>query len=100
MKDSSPHAWTPDASQQQVIAAHGGHHLVLAPPGCGKTQILTERLRQAHAAGVAFADMLCLTFTNRAARGMSERISQHIADADVRELFVGNVHRYCSRFLF
>lgn len=100
MKDSSSHAWTPDASQQQVIAAHGGHHLVLAPPGCGKTQILTERLRQAHAAGVAFADMLCLTFTNRAARGMSERISQHIAGADVRDLFVGNVHRYCSRFLF
>ena len=34
----------PDASQQRVIDAEGGYHLVLAPPGCGKTQILTERI--------------------------------------------------------
>ena len=75
--------------------------MVLAPPGCGKTHILTERIRCAHdIEGVAYADMLCLTFTNRAARGMAERISAHIADADVREVFVGNVHRFCSRFLY
>lgn len=73
---------------------------MLAPPGCGKTQILTERIAQAHAGGVDYADMLCLTFTNRAARGMSERIGGSIADDSVSEVFVGNVHRYCSRFLF
>ena len=44
--------------------------------------------------------MLCLTFTNRAARGMIERITQNIADDDVRDVFVGNVHRFCSKFLF
>ena len=93
--------FTPDPCQREVIDAQGGFHLVLAPPGCGKTQILTERIRRAHdTEGVAYADMLCLTFTNRAARGMAERISANISDADVQEVFVGNVHRFCSKFLF
>ena len=43
--------------------------------------------------------MLCLTFTNRAARGMAERISQTISDSDITDLFVGNIHRYCIRIL-
>lgn len=93
--------FTPDACQREVIEAQGGFHLVLASPGCGKTQILTERIRRAHdVEGVAYADMLCLTFTNRAARGMLERINANIADCSVGDVFVGNVHRFCSKFLF
>lgn len=91
----------PDASQQRVIEAEGGYHLVLAPPGCGKTQILTERIRRAHERdGVPYSEMLCLTFTNRAARGMVERIQQNIDDSEVAQVYVGNVHRFCSKFLF
>lgn len=90
----------PDACQQEVIDAQRGMHLVLAPPGCGKTQILTERIRKAHDEGVAFEDMLCLTFTNRAARGMADRISANIIDEGAADVYVGNVHRFCSRFLF
>lgn len=89
-----------DPCQQEVIEARGGWHLVLAPPGCGKTQILTERIRRAHNEGVAYADMLCLTFTNRAARGMSERLASTIDDEGAKEVYVGNLHRFCSRFLF
>ena len=89
-----------DSCQQEVIEASGGRHLVLAPPGCGKTQILTERIRHAHAAGVAYADMLCLTFTNRAARGMGERMAQNLGGDDTSDVYVGNVHRFCSKFLF
>lgn len=93
--------FTPDACQREVIEAQGGFHLVLASSGCGKTQILTERIRRAHdVEGVAYADMLCLTFTNRAARGMLERINANIADSSVGDVFVGNVHRFCSKFLF
>lgn len=93
--------FTPDACQREVIETQGGFHLVLASPGCGKTQILTERIRRAHdVEGVAYADMLCLTFTNRAARGMLERINANIADSSVGDVFVGNVHRFCSKFLF
>ena len=93
--------FTPDPYQREVIDAQGGFHLVLASPGCGKTQILTERIRRAHdVEGVEYADMLCLTFTNRAARGMLERINANIADSGVGDVFVGNVHRFCSKFLF
>ena len=93
--------FTPDPCQREVIEAQGGFHLVLAPPGCGKTQILTERIHRAHdIEGVAYADMLCLTFTNRAARGMTERICANIVDSGVGDVFVGNVHRFCSKFLF
>lgn len=89
-----------DESQRKVIEAQGGEHLVLAPPGCGKTHILTERIRFARRRGVEYGDMLCLTFTNRAARSMRERISENIDDANVGDVYVGNVHRFCSRFLF
>lgn len=92
--------FTPDESQAKVINANGGFHLVLAPPGCGKTQILTERIRMAHNVfGVDYEDMLCLTFTNRAARGMMERIAENITDNGIENVFVGNVHRYCIRLL-
>ena len=89
-----------NAEQQRVIEATGGHHLVLAPPGCGKTAVLAERIAWAHEHGVPFNDMACLTFTNRAARGMKERIVQRLGnDEGLDQLFVGNVHRFCLHFL-
>lgn len=91
---------TLDESQRTVVLAQDGYHLVLAPPGCGKTHILASRVRWAHSHGVAFEDMLCLTFTNRAARGMINRIGEVMDGEDLAPLHVGNVHHYCSRFLF
>ncbi|MBR1850324.1 MAG: UvrD-helicase domain-containing protein [Bacteroidales bacterium] len=89
-----------DPFQQEAIAISGGTHLVLAPPGCGKTDILAERIVRAHDQGVAYDQMLCLTFTNRAAKGMAERIGQRTQNPVPQQLFVGNVHRYCSQLLF
>ena len=92
-------AWQYDKDQHAVINIDKGSHLVLAPPGCGKTAILAERIVQAHEKGVKYEDMLCLTFTNRAAKGMRDRLSQRngmLPD----HLFVGNIHRFCSQFLF
>ncbi len=87
--------------QQTVVRAEGGYHLVLAPPGCGKTAVLAERIAWARQHGVPFGQMACLTFTNRAAREMRERIEQRLGNADgLDELFIGNVHRFCSHFLF
>ena len=62
-----------DPWQREAIEIGGGRHVVLALPGCGKTDILTERVVYAHAKGVEYSDMLCLTFTNRAAKGMAQR---------------------------
>lgn len=73
--------------------------MVLAPPGCGKTDILSERIVRAHEQGVAFNDMLCLTFTNRASRGMRSRVMERVGES-AKEVFVGNVHRFCSKMLY
>ena len=89
-----------DPWQQEAIEISGGRHLVLAPPGCGKTDILTERVVHAHETGVDYADMLCLTFTNRAAKGMAQRIADRTGNPVPDDLFVGNIHRYCSQMLF
>ena len=90
-----------NSEQQAVIQLRSGFHLVLAPPGCGKTAVLAERIAWARQQGVEFKDMACLTFTNRAARGMRERIMDRVPQtAGLDDLFVGNVHRFCSRFIF
>ena len=94
-------SYTPSLDQYQipVVESSQGYHLVLASPGCGKTHILAERVRYARERGVKYEDMLCLTFTNRAAREMTNRI-QKVVGGDFSELMVGNVHRFCSKFLF
>lgn len=89
-----------DKKQQEVIDFYGGHALVLAAPGCGKTEILSQRILKAHDCyGVQYEDMLCVTFTNRASRDMKERVKEVLGD-DVSSLFVGNLHRLCIHFLF
>jgi DNA helicase-2/ATP-dependent DNA helicase PcrA len=90
---------TYDNKQITAIEASDGYFLVLAPPGCGKTDILSERIVRARNKGVPFEEMLCLTFTNRASRGMKNRIMEKIGE-DASNIFVGNVHRYCSNFLY
>lgn len=88
-----------DSEQLKAINSNGGYYLVLAPPGCGKTDILSERIVKAREAGVPFEDMLCLTFTNRASRGMKNRVMEIVGE-DACSIFVGNVHRFCSNLLY
>ena len=59
--------------QQQVVAISAGRHLVLAPPGSGKTELLSQRIVRAAESGIDPARMLCATFTNRAAFEMRAR---------------------------
>lgn len=92
-----------DEFQRTVISLDSGYHLVLAPPGCGKTDILAERVVRALSKGIQPKRMLCLTFTNRAARGMRDRIVQRLGlgqDSGELDIFVGNVHRFCAHYLF
>ena len=88
-----------DDEQLRAINARDGQYLVLAPPGCGKTDILSERIARAREQGISFDDMLCLTFTNRASRSMRERIRERVGE-EASQVFVGNVHRFCSNFIF
>ena len=87
-----------DNVQQDIIELSSGRHLVLAPPGCGKTTILAERTRLALKNGIKPEDMLCLTFTNRASRNMIESIGKFECDS-IDKLFVGNIHKFAMNYL-
>lgn len=82
--------------QKKIINLSNGVHLVLAPPGTGKTEILSQRINVALENKVSPSEMLCLTFTNRAAKSMKERVENKYGDTSV---FIGNIHTFCLHFL-
>jgi DNA helicase II / ATP-dependent DNA helicase PcrA len=81
--------------QQKIVDLDSGQHLVLAPPGTGKTELLVYRISKA-VKHIPEDQIACLTFTNRAAKNMVDRIHQEIGENDV---FIGNIHSFCSKFL-
>lgn len=88
-----------DNHQLKAVELYDCKALLLAGPGCGKTHILARRVFHANTVrGVEFDKMLCLTFTNRAAREMARRVQEYLGTAP-RGLFVGNIHSFCFRFL-
>ena len=89
--------FSPTEEQRKVLSIKKGLHLVLAPPGSGKTELLAHRVYNAKNDGYDDSDIICLTFTNRAAKGMNERIEQKYPHNDI---IIGNVHHFCSVFLF
>ena len=89
---------TPTPEQQRIIELDHGQHLVLAPPGTGKTDLLSLRVARALDLGIAPEKMLCVTFTVRAADEMKKRIRQHGGKRRPPE--VGNVHSLCHHFLY
>ncbi|MGB9664448.1 MAG: UvrD-helicase domain-containing protein [Ignavibacteria bacterium] len=82
--------------QQKIVYLTKGKHLVLAPPGTGKTELLSHRILFALENGVKPEEMVCLTFTNRAAKTMKERVEKYVNNCNV---FIGNIHSFCQNFL-
>lgn len=86
---------------QREAAEHlNGPLLVLAGAGSGKTRVLTQRvgnLVQHHQ--VSPSRILVVTFTNKAAKEMKERLIKLIGEEQVRRLWVGTFHAICSRIL-
>ncbi len=87
----------PTQEQEEILKIKNGSHLVLAPPGSGKTELLAHRVFSAKNDGFSNTDIICLTFTNRASKGMKERIEEKYPN---NEILIGNVHHFCSKFLF
>lgn len=86
-------------SQEQAIAWNNGAMLVLAGPGSGKTAVLTQRIARILSDSLDEEfKILALTFTNKAALEMSERILKIVPDAKGR-LFVGTFHSFCAEVL-
>ena len=86
--------------QQKIVDSIFGAFLVSAPVGTGKTTVLTERVLRAIDEGIKPEEILCLTFTNRAAEEMSERIRKRIEKKDVADkITVSTFHGFCAYFV-
>ncbi len=87
-------------AQQNIISSTWGAYLINAPVGTGKTTVLTERIIRAIKEGVSPNEILALTFTNRAADEMKNRIKERINDKnDFDSLTVQTFHGFCAYFL-
>ena len=75
-----------------------GPTLIVAGPGSGKTRVLTYRIAHLLTQGVNPFSILALTFTNKAAESMRNRI-QKITGNDARSLFMGTFHSVFARLL-
>ena len=85
--------------QQQAVAAPPGPTLVLAGPGSGKTRVLTYRIAYLIGAlNVPAYRILAVTFTNKAARQMDDRVTKLIGE-QASGLWLGTFHSVCGRIL-
>jgi DNA helicase II / ATP-dependent DNA helicase PcrA len=85
------------AIQQQVVSHGTGALLVVAGPGSGKTRVLTERMRRLLDDPSQHFRILALTFTNKAANEMKERLND-VPDI-LKRAFVGTLHSFCMEVL-
>ncbi len=89
-----------NAPQLEAVKHTDGPVLVLAGAGTGKTRVLTTRLAHILATGKAFPNqILAVTFTNKAAHEMKERVGAIIGDAVENMFWLGTFHSICVKIL-
>ena len=84
--------------QRQAVTHVNGPVMVIAGPGSGKTRVLTYRIAYLIEQGVAPQHILALTFTNKAAREMKERIA-HVVGSKGDRVWAGTFHSIFARIL-
>lgn len=85
--------------QREAVEYNGGPSLIIAGAGSGKTRVLTYKIAYLMQQGYHPQSILALTFTNKAAREMKERIAQLIGWQYARYLWMGTFHSVFSRIL-
>ncbi len=85
--------------QWEAVSYCEGPALVIAGAGAGKTRVLTYKIAYLLAQGVAPWQILSLTFTNKAAREMNDRIAQLATPEAVRQLWSGTFHSVFAKIL-
>lgn len=86
-------------SQREAVVYNGGAQLVIAGAGSGKTRVLTYKIAYLLEQGLKPWNILALTFTNKAAREMKQRIAQLVDVDSAHRLFMGTFHSIFARIL-
>lgn len=85
--------------QREAVQTVQGPLLVLAGAGSGKTKLLTSRIAYLIQNGVKPRNILAVTFTNKAAKEMKERLGNILGENVVKYMWVGTFHGICGRIL-
>ncbi|MCQ2341629.1 MAG: UvrD-helicase domain-containing protein [Paludibacteraceae bacterium] len=86
-------------AQRDAVEYINGPSLIIAGAGSGKTRVLTYKVAYLLSKGIEANRILCLTFTNKAAREMKERIQQLVSPEAAHYLWMGTFHSIAARIL-
>jgi len=86
-------------AQREAVLHVNGPNMIIAGAGSGKTRVLTYKIAYMISQGIDPFNILSLTFTNKAAREMKERVSSKIGSGNARNLWMGTFHSVFAKIL-